>query len=106
MWKNALFSMWLGYTTQAIIGVDDKLRLQLQKKKILLKDKEEYTQTARGNTNRLNTDKFTVPNEEDELNHEKNLESHRALLSPSNPTRKNPIDADHVNIDIYDRKSN
>ena len=106
MWKNALFSMWLGYTTQAIIGVDDKLRYQLQKKKNILKDQEEYTQSARGNTNRINTDKFTVPNEEDELNYEKNLESNRALLSPSNLTKKNPVNPEHVNIDINDRKSN
>jgi hypothetical protein len=125
LWKNALYSIWLGYTTKAIMDVDEKVRKKMQKKKIgamsQIIEEQDYSQTAKSGDPRSSTYKKThhdhVPSEEEELNYEKYMDTNtnKPLINSSvHPQTKvnqlhkinngNEVDHEHVNIEINDEK--
>jgi hypothetical protein len=132
LWKNALYSMWLGYTTKAIINVDEKVRKQMQRKKIgaisQIIEGEEYSQTARSlGPKSLGFKKIEhdqVPSEEDELNYERYMGTNTQLLSPNkhsqsqveqlhkinnghqgdNQSPHHEIDQEHINLEVNDER--
>jgi hypothetical protein len=105
-WRNALYSVWLGYTTKAIIKVDDKVKAKMMRKKhhdslrngtfehIQLSYLNNNIKENPNNANRIINDfieSARITTESNYLVSQPNINTDRDLLSDRDPVNKENI---------------